>query len=389
MSENTGEILGYNPLLKFEISKPELIEKALQLEDLTAQDSTHSVNLIRLSIQKQLEDRNFPNITVVRDNPVVSVADNFDKLLFPKGNVGRSSVYTRYVDNDNVLRTHTSASIPSLLEHIAVRDDAPDDITFILPGLVYRRDVSDKTHLGEFHQMDIWRLVRHGNNKPMDESDLAGLVDAVFKGAVPDREAIVYDAVHPYTVNGIEVYSQFGDEQLEVLEAGLINPQVLRNCGLDPNEYSGLALGMGLDRLVMARKNLSDIRLLRATNPKVAEQMHDMLPYKEISNQPPTTRDLSYVVDINSEPEDISEGIREAFGDNSYLIEEVGILETTSFEDMHPNAIQRLGMAPNQKNVLVRIALRHPDRTLSKKEVSVMYSEAYPKIHQGVETGYL
>ena len=389
MIEHNPEVVK-NPLLKREISSPELIEKALNIEDLTADGSTHAINLVRLSVQEQLELANFPNLTVVRDNPIVSVEDNFDKLLFPADNMGRSSIYTRYVNSEHVLRTHTSASIPSLLEHIAERqNETPDDITFILPGIVYRRDVSDKTHLGEFHQMDVWRLVRNKGNPPMNREDLLKLVDAVFDGAAPGKKPIVYEAVHPYTIGGIEVYAQFGDQELEVLEAGLINPEVLRNCGLDPEEYSGLALGMGLDRLVMTQKALSDIRLLRAKNPKVASQMHDMLAFKEISNLPAANRDLSYVVDAHSQPEDIAEEVRRAFGDDVYLIEEIEIKSETFPEDIHPNAKERLGIKDGQKNVLVRVTLRHADRTLNKQEINAMYARAYPQIHHGTEQGYI
>lgn len=379
-----------NPLLKHEISSPEIIEEALKIEDLTADGSTHAINIVRLGVQRELEEAGFPNIHIVRDSPIVSVADNFDKLLFPADNMGRSSVYTRYVDSEHVLRTHTSASVPSLLEHVAHNQDTtPDDVTFILPGMVYRRDVSDRTHLGEFHQMDVWRLVRNNGNPPMDRDDLLRLVEVVFRGATPGKDPIVYEANHPYTVDGIEVYARFGDQELEVLEAGLINPAVLAQCGLNPNEYSGLALGMGLDRLVMTQKSLGDIRLLRAENPKIASQMHDMLPFREVSRLPAATRDLSYAVGSDSQPEDIAEAIRRAFGEDAYLIEEVDIKSETALEDVHANAQSRLGILPGQKNVLVRVTLRHPDRTLNKQEINAIYSRIYPCIHEGSGPGYI
>ena len=381
-----------NPLLKHEITALEMIAELLKTDDLTAEGSTHVINLVAESVKSELQKAGFLNLTVVRDNPVVSVENNFDKLLFPSDSLDRSSVYTRYVDKEHVLRTHTSASIPSLMEQMVkcTNYGEIEDITFVLPGLVFRRDISDKTHLGVFHQMDVWRIVRHKDGRPMDSEDLLKMVRAVFTGAISeDVEPVIYPANRPYTVNGIEVYTIFGDDELEVLKAGLINPWVLKNCGLSPNEYSGLVLGMGLDRLVMAKKRMDDIRHLRATNPRIACQMYDMLPYEKVSSQPPLIRDLSYVVPVDYQPEDVADNLRVAFRENSYLIENISILSETQIGEMHPNAVERLGICDGQKNVLVRVILCHPDRTLTTREGSVMYGIAYPLVHHGKNRGYV
>lgn len=377
-----------NPLVKFEISSPETIEKALAVEDLTQDGSTHAINLVREAVQNTLAKRNFPNIQVVRGSAVVPLHDNFDRLLFPDNNIGRSSTYTRYVDEDHVLKTHTSALVPGTLDEVKA-GKYEDDTTFVFPGLVYRRDVTDRTHLGVFHQMDVWRVKKNNGEEPMNVQDLGRLVLAVFEAATPGSEPIVYQADHPYTVEGVEVYAKFGDDELEVLEAGLIHPDVLAGSGLSPDEYSGLALGMGLDRLVMARKGMPDIRMLRAQNPRIASQMHDLRPFEQVSDQPDMSRDISYVVSSDVTPEDIAESVREAFGDDAYLIEEVQIKSATHPGDLHPNAVKRLGIREGQQNVLVNINLRHPDRTLTKKEINALYREAYPKIHQGSEPGYI
>lgn len=378
----------HNPLLKFEISPSETVERSLAVKDLTFDGSTHAINLVREAVQAKLLEHGFPNIKVVRGNPVVSTADNFDRLRFSKDNLGRSSTYTRYLDENHVLRTHTSAMVPEALDELAKHSEV-EDITFIFPGLVYRRDVSDRTHLGVFHQMDIWRIQKNNKRRSLAADHLRDLVKTVFEAATPGVEPIVYDAVHPYTIEGIEVYAQFGDDELEVLEAGLAHPEVLANSGLDPEEYSGLALGMGIDRLVMARKGMQDIRLLRADNPKIASQMHDLRNFEYVSNQPDMSRDLSYVVAADSTPEDIAESLREAFKDNEYLIEEITVKTVTTPQELHSSAAERLGITDEQINVLVNIVLRHPDRTLTKKEINALYSDAYPHIHKGSGPGYI
>ncbi|GBE17333.1 phenylalanyl-tRNA synthetase subunit beta [bacterium BMS3Abin15] len=138
----------------------------------------------------------------------------------------------------------------------------------------------------------------------------------------------------------------------------------------------------------MARKNLPDIRLIRSTDPRVVKQMTSMEMYKNVSDKPAMSRDMSYCINKNDTEEDICEAIRNVFGDKSDLLEQVEVLERTSFDKLSPIAKERLGAKEDQDNVLVRIILRHPDKTLTKKEAAALYSMAYPKIHQGITGGY-
>ncbi len=370
--------------LKFEVSPGETIDKLLSVEDLTLPtplgQERNIIGKIFDNVIKKLEEHNFPNITVVRGDPIVEARDNFDRLLFSPGNPGRSATYTRYPDPDHVLRTHTSALIPSTYKKLA---QPIDHLTFVLPGLVYRRDVIDPRHLDVFHQIDVWTLRDNKKYGKVTREDLLELAKTVFEAACPDAKMVVYEAKHPYTLEGIEVYAGVDGKEIEVFEAGLVHPEVLHGAGIDPEEYSGLALGMGLERLIMARKNLPDIRLIRSTDPRVVKQMTNMETFKPVSDQPAISRDMSYCVSKNDTEEDICEVIREVFGDKSDLLEEVQVLERTPYDKLHPVAIERLGAGPDQDNVLVRIILRHPDKTLTKEEAAQLYTMAYPKLHQG------
>lgn len=378
--------------LKFEVSSSETIEKLLSVKDLTLPteegQERNIIGKIYDQVIKRLEGHDFPQINVVRSNSIVDAKDNFDNLLFSPGNPGRSSTYTRYPDDDHVLRTHTSALIPVTFKEIAKSGRDVDRSTFVLPGLVYRRDVIDPRHLDVFHQIDVWTLQENKKYGHVNRENLLELARTVFEAACPDAKMVVYEAKHPYTVDGIEVYAAVDGKEIEVLEAGLINPDVLKIAGLDPEQYSGLALGMGVERLIMARKNLPDIRLIRSTDARVIKQMMNMEKFKNVSDQPAISRDMSYCVDKNDTEEDICEHIRTAFGDKSDLLEEVKILQRTSFDRLHPVAVERLGAREGQDNVLVRIILRHPDKTLTKKESADLYSMAYPKLHQGLTKGY-
>lgn len=375
--------------LKFEVSTPETVQKLLKVKDLTEisleDEERNIVGKVYDQVIKKLEEHSFPDIHIVRDNPIVKAEDNFDSLLFSPGNPGRSSTYTRYTDEDHVLRTHTSALIPATFKNF--KKDI-DRSTFVLPGLVYRRDVIDPRHLDVFHQIDIWTLQDNKKYGKVTREDLLRLGRTVFEAACPEAEMVVYEAKHPYTLDGIEVYAKIDGKEIEVFEAGLAHPEVLRNSGIDSDLYSGLALGMGVERLIMARKNLPDIRLIRSADPRVVKQMTNMEAFKNVSDQPAISRDMSYVVDENDTEEDICEDIRNVFGDKSDLLEEVKILERTPYEKLNPIAIERLGVQKNQDNVLVRIILRHPDKTLTKKEAGDLYDMAYPKLHKGITKGY-
>ncbi len=375
--------------LKFEVSSPETIKKLLSIKDLTLPteegQERNIIGKVYDQIIKKLNENNFPDIRVIRGDANVPAHDNFDSLLFSPGNPGRSSTYTRYTDPDHVLRTHTSALIPSTYKDL---EKEIDRSTFVIPGLVYRRDVIDPRHLDVFHQIDVWTLQENKKYGKVSRQDLLKLAKTVFEAACPDAEMVVYEAKHPYTIDGIEVYAKVDGKEIEVFEAGLAHPEVLRNCGIDSDLYSGLALGMGVERLIMARKNLPDIRLIRSTDGRVIKQMTNMEKFKNVSDQPAITRDLSYCVNKNDSEEDICENIRDVFGDQSDLLEEVKILERTPYEKLHPVAREKLGAKEDQDNILVRIILRHPDKTLTKSEAASLYEMAYPHLHQGNTEGY-
>lgn len=377
--------------LRFEVSSPETIEKALKVADLTADDAkSHIINIIQKKISENIARLEMGETRIIRGNPIVSVADNYDNLLFPYDNAGRSSTYTRYVDENHVLRTHTSALVPSTFKNFykEFNGDIPDTV-FLFPGLVYRRDVIDPKHLDVFHQLDIWTLRKNGEREPVNREDLLRLVNTIFNSIFSDgTKPIVYEAVHPYTLNGIEVYAKSDKTEIEVLEAGLAHPQVLKDAGFDPQIYSGLALGMGLDRLVMSLKHLSDIRYIRSTEPRIAKQMQNIDRFKEVSNKPQVSRDMSYCIPENYTEEDICEEIKDAFGDEAYLIEDVKISARTKYDDLPQIAKDRLGAIDGQDNVLVKITLRHPDKTLTKEEANKLYDQAYPKLNKGSK-GYI
>lgn len=379
-------------MYKKPIAKSEL-KKYLEIEDLTKQtkpgQQPHAVRIlyeqIKLSLQRKYPDS---KIIIVRESPIVSEEDCYDNLLVPKDNLSRSSTYTHYVDSRHCLQTHTSAQIPKVLRSLASNYDDWHDVLILVPGLAYRRDVYDKTHLGVLHQMDIWRIVKNRVVGKMTKQDLLSLVDVIHQAAAPDWVLRIEDSPHPYTNQGIEVNAAKDGRDIEILECGLIGDELLKLNGLDPKNVSGLASGPGLDRLVMTIKDIPDIRYLRSSNPRIAAQMHDLEKYKEVSLQPPISRDLSYSVSQGQVEEDISQNIEKALGEKWInTLESVELLRETKYDDLPNNVKLKLGIKPGQKNVLVRITLRDLNRSITNQEANQIYNQIYNKVNEG-EGGY-
>lgn len=371
--------------MKREIMADARLKESLAIPDLTdPKNGVHAINLVLNQIRSGLVAAYAPiQVEEYRVSPIVSVQDNFDALLIPPDNAGRSSRYTRYVAEDTILRTHTTVAIPLWLK--TLKERARDEHIVIVPGMCYRRDVLDKTHCGEPHQMDVW-LIKKGVPK-LDRQDLVKLVSIVVSSILPNHKYRMNSVVHPYTVDGIEVEVMNEGRYLEVLECGLTHPTILKNAGLDPEEYSGLALGMGLDRLVMLLKDIDDIRILRSEDPRIKAQMTNLKPYVHVSNQPPAKRVLSYSTSVDKTEEDVCEEIRDVLGKNALYIENIKY-EEIQYKDLHESAKENLGIRPNQKNVVVEITLRSLHDSLPRKVVNEWMRHLYPKLNEGIK-GYM
>ncbi len=371
--------------MKKEVMSPERLAASLAVLDLTnPKNGIHAINLVVQRVRQALEVAYTSTpVEEVRTDYIVSVKENFDDLLFPKDNPGRSSRYTRYVSKDMILRTHTSAAIPSWLKKVAHK--GVNDIIVVLPGMCYRRDIVDRTHCGEPHQMDVWRVKR--GDPRFGRPDLIHLIETILNSVVPGYQYRVNEVKHPYTINGLEVEVLVNGNWLEVLECGEAHPIVLRNAGLDPQEYSGLALGMGLDRLVMIIKDIDDIRILRSSDPRIQRQMVNLDKFVKVSDQPATKRVLSYSTYADKTEEDVCEEIRDELGSEAVYIEEIQYFEIL-YEQLPAKARENLGIRPNQKNIVVTIIFRSPEGSLQRSMVNEWMQRLYPKLNKG-DKGYM
>jgi phenylalanyl-tRNA synthetase alpha chain len=350
--------------------------RSLAVRDLTdAALGAHAMQLLVHDAIAALRDRWRCAVVVHRAPPVVRITANYDELGYPPDGAARDARYTRYVTTERLLRSQTSAMIPAALRMIAPA--AYDDVLLACPGLAYRRDAIDRLHVGEPQQLDLWRLER----RPLARADLEEMIVAVAHALLPGAELRLDPAEHPYTLGGIEVHARVDGRWVEILECGLAHPGILE-AGLGAG-YTGLAMGVGLDRMLMLRKRIDDIRVLRSTDPRIAAQMVDLAPYRPVSSQPAIERDLSIATLSETTPEEIGDRVRRAIGERATSIESIEVLGETPCSALPPMARERLGIGPHQKNVLLKLVIRDLERTLTSAEANRLRDEVYAALHEG------
>lgn len=354
------------------------LEKSLSIRDLSDPGGgKHAIQLLISEAHEALSKYWGNTRLLYRCPPVVSVAQNYDDLGYPKEGAARAERYSRYLAKGLLLRTQASAAIPVLLRALAL--DPPGDLLLVCPAMVYRRDVIDRIHVAEPHHLDLWRI-RRGHCTVDDLNEMIGLV---VSSLLPNRQWRTLDTSHPYTQAGQQIEVLEGSVWIEIGECGIADPALLNRCGLDSNCNGGLAMGLGLDRLLMLRKGIPDIRLLRSEDARVKDQMLDLEPYKPVSPMPQITRDLSVAVERYTDSEILGDSIRAALGDEADLIEQVAIKTETTWAELPAGARDRMGMGADQKNLLLRLIVRHPTKTLTRGQANALRDRVYLAIHRG------
>ena len=353
--------------------------RALAVRDLT--DAAHGPHAMQLLVRDAIDALHALwscPVIVYRAPPLVPVADNYDDLHYPPDGAARDARYTRYVDERQLLRTQTSSMIPRALRMIAPA--RYDDVLLACTGLTYRRDSIDRLHVGEPHQLDLWRITQ----VPVRGDDLTQMIECVAGALLPGKELRVEPASHPYTIDGLEVHACVGSAWVEILECGLALPKLLADAGYDPASHAGLAMGMGLDRMLMLRKGIDDIRLLRSQDRRIALQMLDLSPYRIVSSQPAIQRDLSIAIASERNIEELGDRIRARLDETTAAgLEEISIVAETPYAELSTAAQRRLGIAPHQKNVVLRLVIRDIERTLTSHEANQLRDVIYDLLHEG------
>jgi phenylalanyl-tRNA synthetase alpha chain len=216
--------------------------------------SLHPINQVKDFLLNMLADLGFQEV----DGPEIESEEfNFDLLNIKKSHPARQMHDTFYVENkSHVLRTHTSpVQIRSMLE-------TKPPLAFTSAGKVYRKD-DDATHLPMFHQVEgiyVDENVTFANLKDLIHKILHNLFGK-------DVEIRFRPSYFPFTEPSAEVdILSVNGKWLEILGCGIVNPIVLKNCNIDPEKYSGLAFGLGVERIAMLKYGVNDIREFYKSN---------------------------------------------------------------------------------------------------------------------------
>ena len=211
----------------------------------------------------------------VVDGPEVETDHyNFECLNVPADHPARDMQDTFYLAENLLLRTQTSAA------QIRTMETRKPPIRVICPGRVFRADEVDATHSPVFHQIEGLVV-----DKGITLCDLKGVLEQFAHEIYgSDTKVKFRPSFFPFTEPSVEVdvsCSECGGKGcrvckgagwIEILGAGMVHPNVLRSCGIDPEEYSGFAFGIGLDRLTTTRYKISDIRLLFENDKRFLDQ---------------------------------------------------------------------------------------------------------------------
>ncbi len=211
---------------------------------------------------------------IVRGPEVETDYYNFEALNIPKDHPARDTQDTFYITENILLRTQTSPV------QIRTMEQMKPPIRIISPGRVYRSDAVDATHSPVFHQIEGLVV-----DKGVTMADLKGTLELFAKKLYGEDSKVRFRPHHfPFTEPSAEVDVMCfncqgkgcslckGEGWIEILGAGMVHPKVLSICGIDPEEYCGFAFGMGLERLVMRRYQIDDMRMFFENDMKFLGQ---------------------------------------------------------------------------------------------------------------------
>ena len=345
------------------------IKRLLDYPDLSRQNNS-PIKIILDRISAMIR---FSDFDVIEIPEVISVENNFDILNTALDHPSRKKTDTYYVNDDYVLRTHTTAMWPFYLRHSKAIEKIKkdEDLKCLCYGKVYRKDEIDRNHFPVFHQIDGLYICKK-EKKIIGIEELNEVLIDIAKSIYGESvEYKISEDTFPFTDPSVEIAIKKDDDWLEVLGAGVVHEKVLENLNLDPKIYNGWAFGFGLERLAMVKMNIPDIRIFWSDNERVTSQFKDIeSQYKEVSKFPMTYRDISFIIDKDTDLKNYYEIVRD-YAEN--LIEEVSLIDKYENEE-------KLGT--DKISYTFRITYRSHDRTLTNEEINKIQEKIREKTSQ-------
>lgn len=199
--------------------------------------------------------------TVAQSQEIESDYYNFEALNFLPDHPARDMQDTLYLPGGQLMRTHTSNT------QIRYMENNQPPMRVLASGRCYRRDTVDATHAAVFHQIEFFAV-----DKNITFTDLRGTVQLFLEALFGDIEVRFRPSYFPFTEPSAEVDVRWQGQWLEVMGCGMIDPNVLKAVGCDPEVYSGFAAGLGVERLAMVQSKIDDIRRLYSSDLRFLTQ---------------------------------------------------------------------------------------------------------------------
>jgi phenylalanyl-tRNA synthetase alpha chain len=246
----------------------------------------HPICILKNHIYKFFESQSIAFDKFDSFEPIVNIHDNFDSLLIPKDHPARTKHDTYYVDDEHVLRTHTSAHQCSLMSK-GIQN-------FLVTGDVYRKDEIDYCHYPVFHQMEGVRIVDY-NSDVDPESELKTVLANMIEYLFHTNDYNFQQDYFPFTEPSFEANVNYNGKWLEILGCGVIHTKILTNV-FGETKYKGWAFGLGLERLAMILFKIPDIRLFWTDDDRFLSQfskgnLNHFVPYPVLDR---VSKDISF-----------------------------------------------------------------------------------------------
>jgi phenylalanyl-tRNA synthetase alpha chain len=345
------------------------MRRLLELPDLSRKENSP----IKFIADKILDAELFKDFDIVETSEIVPADISFDLFDFPKNHPARTLSDTYFVNEKNILRTHTTVMWYYYLADEQIKEKIKNNqsIGSLSFGKVYRKDEIDRNHFPVFHQIDGWYLCpkeqRVISTEDLQEV-LIKIARAVFGQDVKHR---FNEDTFPYTHPSLEMEIEMNGKWLEVLGSGVVRGSVLEKLGVDSTKYNGWAFGFGLERLAMIKMDIPDIRIFWSADTRITSQFKDInSQYKEVSKYPMTYRDISFIIDKDVSLNNYYEIVRDCAGD---LVEEVKLLDKYENEEK---------FGKDKISYTFRIVYRSPERTLTNDEVNQIQEKIIEKTKQ-------
>ena len=374
-------------MANYDITSPEekeLLQKLEKRNDTEALQMKRYLSMPDLSrtlsspiheiIERILAQADFQNFDIIKTPEIVPTSITFDLYNFAPDHPARSHSDTYFIDEENILRPHTTVMWHYYLSQPKVKEKMAEGgaVGFFSFGKVYRKDEIDRNHMNVFHQIDGGFLIPK-SKKIIGIEDLKNVLADIAKAVFgPDIKYRFNKDTFPYTDPSLEMEVEIAGRWIEVLGCGIMTDTIMKNLGINPEEWSNWAFGFGLERLAIISMDLPDIRLFWSEDERVKKQLKLDNKYKEVSKYPPIVRDISFIVKKDFVPNDYFDLVREMAPG---LVEEVHLLD--KYENAEKFGADKISYA-------FRITYRSLEKTLISSEID----ELHKKIEEATKKAF-